>query len=86
MPHIPQDYSIAFQWYLKSAEQGYAESQCSLGLLYQDAKGVKHNHDKARYWWGKAAEQGNELAQSYLKIYDGSSELQKSLRILGLTD
>ncbi len=35
---VEQDYTKAVSWYRKAAEQGYAEAQFNLGLIY-DALG-----------------------------------------------
>ena len=48
----------AVEWYQKAAEQGYAESQCDLGVMYEYGHGVEQNDKKAVEWYQKAAEQG----------------------------
>ncbi|MCM1261549.1 MAG: sel1 repeat family protein [Butyrivibrio sp.] len=48
------------------AEQGYAEAQYYLGLMYDDGKGVERNPAQAAEWYRKAAEQGIAAAQSNL--------------------
>lgn len=50
----------------KKAEQGYANAQYTLGLLYFNGEGVPQDHTKAREWWRKAAEQGLAEAQTAL--------------------
>jgi uncharacterized protein len=30
----------AIEWYLKAADQGDADAQCNLGLLFENGKGV----------------------------------------------
>ena len=51
----------------KSAEQGNAKAQYSLGWCYANGKGVKKDHSKAAKWWRKAAEQGFAPAAEALK-------------------
>ena len=63
-----EDYKKAFEWYMKSAEQGYAPSQCSLAYCYWKAQGVERNYEQAVYWYKKSAEQGDEVAQYNLGI------------------
>ena len=53
------DYKKAFEWYTKSAEQGYAIGQCNLGVMYEKGHGVTKDHKKAIDWYTKAAEQGH---------------------------
>jgi TPR repeat protein len=57
----------------QAAEQGNAEAQNNLGLVYHYGKGVKPDSEKAVYWWLKAAEQGFPPAQYHLGVvyYNG---------------
>ena len=49
-----------------AAEQGDAEAQSFLGVLYKEGWGVPQNYDEALHWFQAAAEQGNAEAQSFL--------------------
>ena len=62
------DYKQAVVWLRKSAEQGYAPAQCSLGYHYWAGKGINQNFEQAVLWYRKAAEQGNETAQFNLGV------------------
>ena len=80
------DREKAEYWFLKSAEQGLAEAQYRLGVLYNHVfKYTKQSSDekantwgKAEYWWLKAAEQDNiyaRYAQYMLGVsYDSSNK------------
>lgn len=57
---------LAAQWYGKAAEQGNADGQVLLAILYESGQGVAKNLEKAIFWYGKAAEQGHGEAQYYL--------------------
>ena len=46
-----------------AAEQGTAEAQYLLGVMYEKGRGVQQDYAKARKWWGKAAAQGYAEAQ-----------------------
>lgn len=48
------------------AEQGYAEAQYYVGLMYDDGKGVERDPAQAAEWYRKAAMQGIAAAQSNL--------------------
>lgn len=48
------------------AEQGYAEAQYYLGMMYDDGKGVERDPIQAAEWYRRAAEQGIAAAQSNL--------------------
>ena len=37
---MPQDYSDAARWYRKAADQGNADAQYTLGIMYADGQGV----------------------------------------------
>lgn len=45
------------------AEQGNAEAQFGLGVIYNDAVGVPQDYTEANYWFLRAAEQGYAPAQ-----------------------
>ena len=62
-------YSVAAEWYQKAAEQGYAQAQNNLGVLYAEGHGVEKNMDKAKELITQAAEQGCEDAQENLKNF-----------------
>ena len=52
------------------AEQGDAESQWSVGTMYDEGEGVALDHAEAARWYRKAAEQGFGLAlQSLGRLY-----------------
>lgn len=54
----------AAKWFLKAAEQGYAEAQYEIGTLYNIGQGVPEDEEKAYVWLKKAATQGLPDAQS----------------------
>lgn len=60
---VDQDSAKAFEWYRKSAEQGFVGAQYSLGVMYENGKGVKKDFFKASEWYCKAAGQGDVDAQ-----------------------
>ena len=52
-----------FRETLQSAEQGVAEAQFNLGVMYYDGQGVRQDYAEAFRWFRQAAEQGNADAQ-----------------------
>jgi TPR repeat protein len=64
----PQDYSQAFAWYSKAADQGDAKAQLDLGVLYREGHGLQQDFAQASIWFRKAAEQGNSNAQHSLGL------------------
>ncbi|MEI6847264.1 MAG: tetratricopeptide repeat protein [Chlorobiaceae bacterium] len=65
---VTQDYVEAARWYRLAAEQGYAQAQCNLGLLYESGKGVTQDYAEAARWYHLAAEQGHAQAQFNLGL------------------
>lgn len=43
----PKNYEIAVEYYTKAADKGYAPSLYSLGICYEQGKGVKRNDKKS---------------------------------------
>ena len=71
---VPQDYGEARRWYRMAAEQGLAEAQSSLGLIYDNGTGVPQDYGEAARWYRMAAEQGLAEAQNSLGfMYDNGS-------------
>jgi len=58
--------SPAAKWYRKAAEQGHADAQNNLGVMYATGKGVTQNNIEAVKWFRKAAQQGHADAQNNL--------------------
>ena len=63
---VAQDYTKAFEWYQKAANQGDADAQYNVGYMYYQGQGVAKNFAKAIEWFKKAASQGNEDAADLL--------------------
>ena len=82
---VPRDDSIAIDWYLKSAGQGFAPAQFNLGYIFLHGVGTETNAPEALKWFGAAAEQGLPVAQFNLgvmyKLGDGvPKNLDKAFR------
>jgi TPR repeat protein len=56
------DLAAAFQSTLKAAEQGSAQAQSAVAMMYANGKGVQQNYEEAGKWWLKAAEGGDLVA------------------------
>ena len=57
------DYATAIQLLRPFADQGNADAQSRLGLLYANGRGVPQDDAAAANWYQKAADQGNADAQ-----------------------
>jgi TPR repeat protein len=60
------DYATALSIWLPLTEQGDAEAQNWLGVMYEFGDGVPQDDKEAVNWYRKAAEQGNAGAQNNL--------------------
>lgn len=60
------DFTAAMREWRPLAEQGHAEAQTHLGLMYAKGKGVPQDDAEAAKWLRKAAEQGHANAQVLL--------------------
>jgi TPR repeat protein/outer membrane protein OmpA-like peptidoglycan-associated protein len=56
---VEQDFSQAFYWFKKSAEQGLGEAQLLVGLSYFIGMGTEKDRSEAAKWFEKAAEAGS---------------------------
>jgi TPR repeat protein len=75
------DYAEAVKWWRKAAEQGNAQAQHNLGLMYDEGEGVTQDYAEAVKWYRKAAEQGDVEAQVILgrMYYFGDGILQDTI-------
>ena len=65
------DYATALREWTPLAEQGNADAQVNLGVMYRKGEGVPQNDKTAVKWYTLAAEQGNASAQFNLGVmYD----------------
>jgi len=68
------DEAKALRWFLRAARNGSATSQYRLGLTYTGGLlGCAKDPDAAKYWFSKAALQGDQDAKSAF-LTEGQSE------------
>ena len=63
-----QDYATALKIFSELANQGYADAQNTLGLMYANGHSVAQDYRQAMLWFQKAASQGYAVAQKYLGL------------------
>ena len=61
---LSKDYARAVQSFRKAAEDGNADAQFNLGVMYSKGRGVEQDYARAAHWYRKAAEQDDVPAQS----------------------
>jgi TPR repeat protein len=57
---VQQDNEAATSWYRKAAEQGLAEAQYNLGVMYANGDGVAQDYAAAHMWFNLAAASRNK--------------------------
>jgi TPR repeat protein len=55
---VPQDYAEAMKWYREAAEQGLAQAQHNLGVMYDQGQGVPQDYAEAMKWYRKGGRPG----------------------------
>jgi len=63
---LSKDYARAVQSFRKAAEDGNADAQFNLGVMYSKGRGVEQDFARAAHWYRKAAEQEDVPAQSMM--------------------
>ncbi len=59
------DYDRAVREFLLLAEQGHAQAQVNLGIMYSQGRGVPKDAVQAYRWYTLAANQGDDLAEKF---------------------
>ena len=65
---LEQDQEQAFEYFRKSAQEGYAPAQYRLGAAYANADGTEQDPAQALEWYRKSALQGHIPAQRSLAL------------------
>lgn len=60
------DYAAALRVLRPLADQGDADAESNLGLIYETGRGVQQDFREAAKWYRRAADQGNAFAQAQL--------------------
>ena len=70
---LEENYTQAIEWFTKSANQGLAEAEYNLGVMYYNGQGVKRDYPKAFELFTKSANQGYAKAEYNLGVmyYNG---------------
>ena len=62
------NYQQAVELFRRAADQGLADAQFNLCVMYENGQGVTQDYRQAVEWYRKAADQGLAGAQNYLGI------------------
>src|SRR5450759_299058 len=75
------DYEKAATLFRPLAEQGNADAQLKLGVMYDHGEGVRQDYKGAVKWFRLAADQGNADAQFYLGVmYDNGQGVPRDYK------
>lgn len=74
----------AFEWVMKSANQGYVNAQLRIGIYYDIGIGVKRDVTEAMNWLSKASSKQNAHAMCVLAClsYEQDKNLEKKVELL----
>ena len=65
-----KDYQKTVYMWKKAANQGLAEAQYGLGIMYETGNGVRKDKEEAERWYNKAAEQGYRCFKAQIRSND----------------
>ena len=71
---VARDYKEALKWIKLAAEQGNADAQYALGLMYKDGIGVRRNEILSYRYLKKAVKNGKEEATDVLSALCAKSK------------
>ena len=74
---IVQSDKDASDWWLKSAEMGYAPCQFNIGAAYLIGSGIEKDLSKAKYWFQQAIDSTNEKFSESARVIYAIHELDK---------
>ena len=81
-----QDDKQLARLYILAAEQGYADAQYNLGLMYSRGFGVPQDNVYAHMWWSIAASTGDDFAKVKIKLVEEkmtTSDISQAWRLAG---
>lgn len=79
--YLSGDYKTAFQSWLPLAQEGDADAEFGIGMLYERGEGVPPDLAEAARWYLKAAQQDHALAQTSLaSMYERGRGVAQSFR------
>lgn len=62
---VEKDFTQAFAWYQKSANQQYAKAQYNLSIFYALGRGVEQDITQSKHWIRRANENGYSPASIF---------------------
>ncbi len=77
---VEQDYSKAFEWFKKAAEQGNTYARYRVAEMYEEGKVLEQDYSKAFEWFKKVAERGDTDAQYRVaEMYEEGKGVERNI-------
>lgn len=74
--YVEKSYQDAFHWLSKAAEQGSADAEYYIAMMYESGKGLEKSPEEAVRWYLKSSEHGQRAAQATIgKKYLGGVDV-----------
>lgn len=67
---VKQDYTLAYTWWKKAAEQGHTKTMVNLATCYEMGVGVNRDLSEAYHWYLEASKHGDQFAAQKLSYYE----------------
>ena len=73
---MPPDFAEATRWYRLAADQGLADAQVKLGVIYTGGRGMRQDRIEAQMWLTLGLSSGGsvEARGMFLKVLDTLAE------------
>lgn len=72
---VPQDYSQAVDWLIKSGKQGYVPAQMVLGWMYSSGQGAPQDLKQAYVWYSLATAMGEDPDRRAKEVLESAARL-----------
>lgn len=88
--YIKKSYQDAFHWLSKAAEQGSADAEYYIAMMYESGEGLEKSPEKAVMWYLKSAEHGHCISQNiigfkYLEGIDVPKDYDLAMKWISLS-
>ncbi len=64
---VERNPALAFDYFMKSANQGFDRAKANVGVCYAEGDGVLQDTGTAFSWLRQASQQGNEFASEWIR-------------------
>lgn len=64
--YVEKSYQDAFHWLSKAAEQGSADAEYYIAMMYESGKGLEKSPEEAVRWYLKSSEHGHCISQNII--------------------